>query len=152
MTPTITRPIQGDLEIRYLPRNASGSESNGAWLRHLRDPSLHATWVADADGKHGHWAVARQHLELVAEAIADLVGEVDIYEEYHRDVECNRSCRNAKRDECVCSCCGENHGTDSGAGIRVGFERVSSSARTDGVVVVHRRLTRDDVATRRGAV
>ncbi|MEV0712783.1 hypothetical protein AB0I48_35040 [Nocardia aurea] len=59
------------------------------------------------------WEIARKHLWVLTEAMADRFGEVELYLEFSKTELCDSRCQNAQStdvSECVCSCLGDYHG------------------------------------------
>lgn len=108
-----------------------------------QDAAIRPDWVPAEDGQPGwtgYWTIYRQHLTLVAEAIAIRDGEVHIEMHYSLSEQCDRRCQQARGDECTCSCEGKHHGEALHASwIEVG---PTTLVRSQGMKVVTRVLTR----------
>lgn len=105
---------------------------------------IRPTWVAAAEGEpawRGYWTIAREHLTVVAEAIAIRDGRVDIEMHYSQTEQCDSNCQGATGDDCTCSCEGKYHGkAEHASWLEVGD---TTLVRGAGAKVVNRVLTRD---------
>ncbi|MBF6240506.1 hypothetical protein IU474_26020 [Nocardia otitidiscaviarum] len=116
-----------------------GDGKNRAWLRSELG-RIQPEW----NKAEQRWEIARKHLWVLAEAVAEKFGEVELTLEFNKTEKCNPSCQNAVNDvsECVCSCLGEYHG---GRGeprewIRSGAHTLISKGPTHTTyLIVHRR-------------
>ena len=72
MAPTLYRPLTGQLQLRlpYQP-------GNRVWLRDHLGERIHLTWV-----KAGYWAIAREHLMPLLEALVAEYGKVAVWLEF----------------------------------------------------------------------
>ncbi|NMR30919.1 hypothetical protein [Crystallibacter degradans] len=135
-TPTIVRPITGALHV-WLPYKANG-DHNRFWIKSGFDtgenlrPQLEESNV---------WRISRKHLGLAVEAISDQCGLVDVYLQFSDRQRCNDSCIKAKKDECICSCLGANHG---------GGRYTGGEARTRNTVILYEGTTEVYVRVWRG--
>jgi hypothetical protein len=104
MAPNLYRLLTGQLQLSlpYQP-------GNRAWLRDRLGERVHLTWV-----KAGYWAMAREHLMPLLEALVAEYGKVAVRLEFRQTQKCDRRCRDAQGDDCVCSCLGTNHKGASG--------------------------------------
>ncbi|MCU1642818.1 MAG: hypothetical protein JWN03_3093 [Nocardia sp.] len=138
-------------------------ESQRPWIVRKANRTRLWAWMPYGDGKNRawlkgelgriqpewnkaeqRWEIARKHLWVLAEALAEKFGEVELTLEFNKTEKCNPSCQNAVNDvsECVCSCLGEFHG---GRGeprewIRSGAHTLISKGPTHTTyLIVHRR-------------
>lgn len=112
MGPTLYRPTNGRLQLS-LPFQLD----NRGWLRELLGSGIHLDWVKAPSG--GHWSIARDHLMPLLQGLVAHYGRVYVRLEFKASMRCDSRCRDAKGDDCVCSCLGSNHG---GAAGRTWFE------------------------------
>jgi hypothetical protein len=84
------------------------STTNRQWLKDTLGARIKLEWVKRPG--ESHWEIARNHLRAVVEALADRFGSVDVYLEYKLTERCDTRCRDARSDDCECSCLGANHG------------------------------------------
>lgn len=103
-------------------------------------------WIPAPDGRpywEGFWTIAREHLTVVAEAIALRDRFVDIEMHYSGTERCDYRCQNAQGDDCVCSCEGAHHGE----GLHAAWTQVGDTTlvRGAGEKIVKRRLRRTDL-------
>jgi hypothetical protein len=85
----------------YGPRNRAWLHSAlGEYIRPHRNNAV----------SPGRWEIAKPHLQLLTEALAKRFGQVDVYLEFSTTERCDRKCRQARGDDCTCSCRGEYHG------------------------------------------
>ncbi|WP_157107480.1 hypothetical protein [Nocardia grenadensis] len=125
------------------------------WVTMPYDPSKPAsynrTWLKSVLGARKslvrnrpmkRWEIARPHLWVLASALAERFGEVEVLVEFNTTERCSGSCQTATNPvyDCVCACLGKYHG---GGGreriwVPVGPHRLISE--DDGLVhfVVHR--------------
>lgn len=123
------RPRRGRLHVR-LPY----SWDNRRWLRGLCGERTRPVW----DKAKKRWLVARPHLRVLAEGLAERYGSCLVVLDVSTRTVCTSVCRDAGSDECGCSCLGRNHGgsaymlswVDLG-GVQLGFERVRLRYRVD---------------------
>lgn len=140
---TIVRPRLGRLEIHGLRRARGDEPRNRVMFREATGRAILPVWVAAPPGEpgwHGHWAIAREHLTDIAEAIALRDGRVRIEMHYSLSERCDSKCQDATGDDCSCSCEGRHHGEGNHAAWReVGATTLLRSERSK---VVSRELTR----------
>jgi hypothetical protein len=79
--------------------------SNREWLREELGRRIRPEW----NRAEGRWEVARRHLRALIEALVERFGAVDVYLEFSASEQCDVRCRDAKGDDCTCSCLGLNH-------------------------------------------
>jgi hypothetical protein len=82
------------------------------WLLEQLGERVRPVWLAE----QRRWEVARYHLHILAAALAERFGAVDVFLEYGANRICDKRCREALGDDCECSCCGEFHGGGTWAG------------------------------------
>jgi hypothetical protein len=112
MYPTLYRPANGQLQLS-LPFRTNNRE----WLRDQLGDRVHLTWIRGAS--EGYWAIARRHLMPLLHALVAEHDRVAVHLEFNLTVKCDHRCRDARNDDCVCSCLGTNH---KGAAGRTWFE------------------------------
>ena len=78
---------------------------NRDWLRNQLGPGVPYSWNKSLR----RWTMARVHLFTVVPALAKEFGLVDVEIDFKTTVKCDRRCRDAEGDECVCQCLGDNH-------------------------------------------
>lgn len=79
--------------------------SNRGWLHaHLGER------IRPEHAGGGVWAIARPHLQHLVDGLVDRFGHVDVVLDFRTAERCDTRCRDARGDECTCSCLGENHG------------------------------------------
>jgi hypothetical protein len=86
-----------------------GDGRNRAWILGELGQRIRPDW----NKQQRRWEIAREHLWVLTEAMADRFGEVDLYMEFSNTEKCDARCRNAVStdvSECVCSCGGDYHG------------------------------------------
>ena len=146
MTASIIRPLHGRLEVHGL-RGPRGSEpTNREMFKDAAGGPIRPEWVPAGDGQPGwtgHWAIARQHLTVVAEAIALRDGSVDLEMHYSDAERCDGRCQRATGDDCTCSCEGQHHGR----GEHAAWKQVGDTmlVRSTGEKIVTRTLTAKEV-------
>lgn len=106
----IYRPVSGRLEVHGMPRPREGEPSNREWFKDETGKAIRPTWVPGPRGWDGHWEIVRQHFMTVARAMAIRFGDVELVMDFHELEQCDKRCRDAKRQDCTCSCMGEHHG------------------------------------------
>ncbi|RZU48850.1 hypothetical protein EV385_0579 [Krasilnikovia cinnamomea] len=99
--PWVHRPIAGRI-LTMMPYDGG---SNRRWL-HQRLGSQ----IRPEHRGGGVWAVARSHFRHLVEGLAERFGYVDILLDFRQAERCDTRCRDARGDDCTCSCLGENHG------------------------------------------
>jgi hypothetical protein len=99
--PWVYRPVEGRLQVK-MPYDGG---SNRGWLH----THLGARIRPEHQGK-GVWAIARPHLQHLVDGLAVRFGHVDVVLDFRTTERCDIRCRDARGDECTCSCLGENHG------------------------------------------
>jgi hypothetical protein len=98
--PWVYRPVEGRVQTK-MPYGGS----NRSWLHaHLGERIR-----PDYEG-NGVWAIARNHLQDLVDGLAGRFGRVDVILDFRTTERCDTRCRDARGDECTCSCLGENHG------------------------------------------
>lgn len=107
----VDRPLQGRLQLR-MPFRLENRE----WLKTKLGTRVHLEWVRDASP---HWEMSRNHLIPLLRALVNEYGMVVVRLDFSLTQKCDKRCRDATGDECVCSCMGAYHG---GAGGRVWYE------------------------------
>ncbi len=83
--------------------------SNREWILGELSRRVRPEWNKQAR----RWEIARRHLWVLAEAMAQRFGEVDLFMEFSETEKCDRRCQEATEtdvSECVCSCFGKYHG------------------------------------------
>lgn len=81
-------------------------EGNREWLHESLGARIRPEWNKTAK----RWELARSHLRAVVLALAERFGTVDVYLEFSTQERCDVRCRDARGDDCTCSCLGDNHG------------------------------------------
>ncbi len=140
----IFRPL-GDtrFQVSGMPSPREGEPRNKDWFKDVTGRAIRPTWVAGPNGWDGHWAIAREHLTIVAEELALRFGEVHVTAHYSTRERCDTRCQNATGDDCECSCLGVRHGeANQAAWKQVGATTLIRSA---GVAVVDRVVTAKQV-------
>lgn len=84
--------------------NARG---NREWLRDVCGPGTRPDW----DKPTRTWRVARPHFRKVISALVARHGVIAVCVDIVVTRACGSWCRDARGDECDCSCLGENHGS-----------------------------------------
>jgi hypothetical protein len=82
-----------------------GDGANRAWLRDTLGARIRPDW----NRTDKRWEVSRTHLMVLAHALADRFGAVDVFLEFSTTQKCDRRCREAVGDDCECSCLGAYH-------------------------------------------
>ncbi len=100
----VERPLTGRLRLWRLPYQDG---SNRGWLKDQLGDRIRPDWV---QGHPGHWEIARTHLLPLLEALVGRYGQVEVWLEFSLTQKCDKRCRDAVGEECVCSCLGTNHG------------------------------------------
>lgn len=83
--------------------------SNRAWILGELGTRIRPEW----NKPERRWEIARRHLWVLTDAMAERFGEVDLYLEFSATDICDARCKNADPasvHDCVCSCLGEFHG------------------------------------------
>ncbi|MBF6321562.1 hypothetical protein IU451_03380 [Nocardia cyriacigeorgica] len=83
--------------------------SNRAWIQRELGKRIRPEW----NKAEGRWEIARRHLWVLTDAMADRFGEVDLFVQFSTTELCDTRCKNANPatvHDCVCACLGENHG------------------------------------------
>lgn len=150
MSALIIRPLHGRLQVHGLRAPRGDEPPNKEMFKTAADAAIRPTWVYAPEGEpywHGYWTIARDHLNLVAEAIAIRDGEVTVEMHYSEREQCDLRCQNATGDDCTCSCEGKHHGE----GVYASWKEVGATTlvRSAGVKVVTRVLTRKDALKQR---
>ncbi|QKW19072.1 hypothetical protein HUT16_08355 [Kitasatospora sp. NA04385] len=57
------------------------------------------------------WAIARNHMRDIVEALAERYGSVKVTIDFRTTGKCDTRCRDAEHDDCDCQCLGENPGS-----------------------------------------
>ena len=94
---TIVRPKHGRLEVHGLRAPRRDEPSNRDMFKDAAGGPIRPTWVKAPDGApgwRGHWTIARDHLTVVAEAIAIRDGSVTIEMHYSTSEQCALRCQN----------------------------------------------------------
>ncbi|MEQ7008429.1 hypothetical protein ABN028_19845 [Actinopolymorpha sp. B17G11] len=115
--------------------------SNRKWILETLGKRVQPEWNKPEEC----WDVARPHLRTLVTAMANRFGEIDLYLEFSKKERCDVRCKNARLDDCECSCLGQNH---KGAGymkrwIRVGNNGLVAPA---GREIVHLKVRRSKAA------
>lgn len=138
------RPLTGRIEVRGLRAPRGEEPTNKEMFRDAAGSVIRPTWVEAAEGEprwRGFWTIAREHLTVVAAAIAIRDGSVDIEMHYSQTEQCDGRCQTANGDDCTCSCEGKHHGVGQHASwLEVGDTTLIRGA---GTKVVNRVLTRE---------
>jgi len=100
----VERRVTGRLRLWRLPYQGGG---NRWWLKEQLGDRIRPNWV---QGNPGHWEIARAHLLPLLAALVRRYGQVEVWLEFSLTQKCDKRCRDALGDECVCSCLGMNHG------------------------------------------
>lgn len=100
----LERPLRGRLRLWGMPYDGG---TNRWWLKDQLGDRIRSTWFS---GRPGHWEIARDHLRPLLEALVDRLGAVEVLLDFSLTQKCDKRCRDATGDECVCSCLGVNHG------------------------------------------
>lgn len=127
-----------------------GDGTNRAWILGELGQRIRPDW----NKQQRRWEIAREHLWVLTEAMADRFGEVDLYMEFSNTERCDARCENAVStdvSECVCSCGGDYHG---GRGERRDWKLsgattlISTGDTKERHIVIRRgdRLTRPEVS------
>ena len=95
------------------------------------------------------WEIARVHFRRLVEEIALAYGSVDVDVEFSTSERCDKRCREARGDDCSCSCMGENHG--GAAYLKYWLEVGDSTLIAPGQRRRQFRVTRADVLRSRAA-
>lgn len=56
------------------------------------------------------WTFNRTHASAVMESVAEEFGTVEVFADYNSMTKCDRRCREARGEDCECSCLGLQHG------------------------------------------
>jgi hypothetical protein len=99
----LERRLAGRLRL-WIPY---GDGTNRRWLKDRLGDRIRPEWV---QGRPGHWEIARAQLVPLLEALVTRFGQVEVLLEFSRTQKCDKRCRDATGDECVCSCLGRFHG------------------------------------------
>jgi hypothetical protein len=79
---------------------------NRAWLHEELGDRVRPEW-----NRHDkRWELARQHMRVLVEALAQRFGSVEVSIDFRNGSRCDVRCRDAEGDDCDCQCMGENHG------------------------------------------
>lgn len=101
--PRLWRPADSrarlELRLPYQP-------GNRAWLHQV----LGARIQPHYHRRTGRWRIARPHLRLLVDELADRFGAVEVVLDFRLTERCDTRCQEAAGDECTCSCLGVNHG------------------------------------------
>ncbi|WP_280447737.1 hypothetical protein [Nocardia cyriacigeorgica] len=91
-----------------------GVDAVRGWIQPDLDPArTRETDSAEWNKAEGRWEIARRHLWVLTDAMADRFGEVDLFVQFSTTELCDTRCKNANPatvHDCVCACLGENHG------------------------------------------
>jgi len=109
MSIKIYRPLSGRIQVSGMPAPSRSEPSNREWFKDETGKAIRPMWIAGPKGWDGHWEIARQHFLPVARSLAVRFGRVDIVMDFNDHECCDRRCRNAKGDECTCTCMGVHH-------------------------------------------
>lgn len=83
--------------------------ANRVWIKDELGARIQPEW----NRAHKRWEIARPHMWILAESLADRFGEVEVYLEFSDSDRCDTRCQDANPatvDDCVCSCLGRYHG------------------------------------------
>ncbi|MBP2422203.1 hypothetical protein [Microbacterium imperiale] len=141
MSALIVRPLHGRIEVRGLRGPREGEPANKQMFKTAAGAAIRPTWVVPPGLPRweGYWTISRNHLSVVAEAIAIRDGEVTIEMHYSEHERCDSRWQGSTGDDCTCSCEGIHHGeAQHAAWKQVGDTTLVRSA---GEKVVTRRLT-----------
>jgi hypothetical protein len=146
MSATIIRPLHGRIEVHGLRAPSEGEPSNREMFKDAAGGPIRPDWVPAPTGRpywEEFWTIAREHLTVVAEAIALRDRFVDIEMHYSGTERCDYRCQNAQGDDCTCSCEGARHGE----GLHAAWRQVGDTTlvRSTGEKIVKRRLRRADL-------
>lgn len=97
----VWRPVQGRLIIKM-----PFARDNRQWLKNTLGSRIRPDWNKELK----RWEIARNHFGPVVEALANRLGEIDVYVDFRQAERCDTRCRNARSRECTCSCLGRHHG------------------------------------------
>lgn len=101
--PWVRRPVGPGRLQAWMPYQEG---SNRRWILAELGDRMRPEWNITAK----RWEIARSHLRTLVEVMAMKFGEIDVYLEFSTRQRCDVRCRDARGDDCVCSCMGENHG------------------------------------------
>lgn len=133
-TPVVWRPVAGKIAVS-LPF----ALTNRDWLREQLGSGVPYSW--DKDQKM--WVMSRTHLFTIVPVLASKFGSVEVYIDFKTTVKCDKRCRDAKKNECVCQCLGDNH---KGGSLLTGwFEVGETTLVARDVMRRHMRVTKSDV-------
>jgi hypothetical protein len=146
MSVTVYRPLSGRIEVSGMRAPREGEPSNREWFKDETGKAIRPWWIAGPKGWDGHWEIARQHFLTVARALAGRFGQVELVMDFNEHERCDRRCRDARGDDCTCTCMGINHR----GGVYAGWVDVGETTliRSAGVKRSTSTLTRAQV--RRG--
>ncbi|MFJ6579229.1 hypothetical protein ACIQMY_25120 [Streptomyces sp. NPDC091368] len=104
--PRVTRPwVRRNIGESRLWMWMPYRQGNRWWIKDALGDLIRPSWNPDQK----RWEIAQTHLRPLIEALAERFGEVDVYLQFSQREICNNMCVNANRDDCTCSCMGENH-------------------------------------------
>lgn len=132
--PGVWRPVEGQIGV-----NLPFATTNRDWLREQLGAGIPYSWNKDKK----LWMMSRKHLFTIVPAMASKHGSVEVYIDFKTTVKCDKRCRDAKGNECVCQCLGDNH---KGGSLLTGwFEVGETTLITSDVKRRHMRVTKSDV-------
>lgn len=150
MAALIRRPLRGRIEVRGLRAPRGNEPPNKQMFKTAAGKAIRPTWIdapPGSPGWAGYWTISRQHLTVVAEAVAIRDGLVNVEMHYSTTEQCDRRCKNAKGDDCTCSCEGKNHGDgDHASWTPVGD---TTLVKSSGTRIATRQLTRAEAEAAR---
>lgn len=150
MSATIIRPLHGRIEVHGLRAPHEGEPSNREMFVDAAGGPNKPNSIPAPDGRpywEGFWTISREHLTVVAEAIALRDRFVDIEMHYSGTERCDYRWQNAQGEDCTCSCEGVHHGE----GLHAAWTQVGDTTlvRGTGEKIVKRRLRRADLTPSR---
>ncbi|QKV74554.1 hypothetical protein [Amycolatopsis sp. Hca4] len=127
---SVLRPRDGRVQVT-MPYSAG----NRSWIREICGSRTRPVW----NKAERRWEIARAHFRFIAEALADRFGACDVYLDIATRTVCTAACRDARGEECDCSCEGRNH-----RGLDFMLQWIDLGSVLIGVDVkrVHRRVVR----------
>lgn len=123
----VWRPVTGRVVIK-MPY----AKGNRAWLKETLGDRIRP----DFRKPPPRWEVARIHFAPVVQALANRLGRIDVYVDFRTAEQCDTRCRNARGQECTCSCLGRQHGR----GITYGWNLVGDTTMVQSSGTVRRHL------------
>lgn len=118
-----------------MPYDPAHPGANRAWLRDHLGSRIQAEYAS------GRWTVARPHLRTVVTGLAERFGAVDVYLDYLEQQKCDTRCVDARGDDCVCQCGGENHGGSDYQRDWIHVGETTLISRNPPTSQVHKRVT-----------